>query len=311
MTSSALERAQAYTTDEPAKFLGLWTIKPKPHAYAQGRTIPESRANWFSQILFSWVTPILLVGYSRPLELDDIWRLLPCYEAEHLATTLERNFYNRVPPSERPVHLQNKTAMTATASFDQQTLGEEAEEKSNLDAVNKDFASPPVEPSAALPTVSNTKVTDEKTGKTTEGGKKYDRSLLMALNRTVFWRSVILSYSRLGVQTIRRLSMPTILRPNRFWGAAPIGLIAVSFQAFAPLVSRALLEFIQDSYASSHPTPGAAPVVPRGIGYGIGLAFVIWAMQQLSSLILAQYMQRSLATGCISKDFLCTRRCAG
>lgn len=67
MVSSTLERAEAQTTDKPAKFLGLFTITPKPLDYAQGRTIPESRANWLSQILFSWVTPILFVGYSRPV----------------------------------------------------------------------------------------------------------------------------------------------------------------------------------------------------------------------------------------------------
>ena len=41
-----------------------------PTAVFAGVDIPESRANWLSRLTFQWVTPIMKVGYSRPLEAD-------------------------------------------------------------------------------------------------------------------------------------------------------------------------------------------------------------------------------------------------
>ena len=175
------------------------------------------------------------------LEVDDVWQLTSNYEAERLAVILEGHFYDRVPPSERPIHLQPKAARSA-GSVDQQMLGGEEEEKtSDSGAPAKEGAAAPpfVDPSAALPTVGGAKVTDEKTGTTTEGGKKYDRSLLMALNQTVFWRCArspfleplqsrefthaVLLLQVLGRRTyrLRRRRLP-VVQSSRFTGFARV-----------------------------------------------------------------------------------------
>ena len=42
-------------------FMGI-RVKPKPANFAQGKVVPEGKANPLSQLLFSWLTPILLVS---------------------------------------------------------------------------------------------------------------------------------------------------------------------------------------------------------------------------------------------------------
>lgn len=37
--------------------------------------IPDSTANWFSKLTFQWITPLLNLGYARPLEATDLWKL--------------------------------------------------------------------------------------------------------------------------------------------------------------------------------------------------------------------------------------------
>lgn len=61
-----------------------------------------------------------------------------------------------------------------------------------------------------------------------------------------------------------------------------------------PLVTRQMLNFITISYNYSH---GLTDVIPPGVGRGIGLAFGLWAMHQTSSLLMAQFLHRSLITG--------------
>lgn len=60
--------AQPDNSTPPTKFLGLFPVQPRPPGFAQGKTLPEARSrNFVSKILFSWLTPILIVGYSRPV----------------------------------------------------------------------------------------------------------------------------------------------------------------------------------------------------------------------------------------------------
>jgi hypothetical protein len=44
--------------------------KPRPPAVFEGVPLPQRTANVVSRTIFQWITPILQVGYSRPLELE-------------------------------------------------------------------------------------------------------------------------------------------------------------------------------------------------------------------------------------------------
>jgi ATP-binding cassette subfamily C (CFTR/MRP) protein 1 len=81
---------------------------------------------------------------------------------------------------------------------------------------------------------------------------------------------------------------------SSFWSAGFLGLFGFALQTTSPLVTRQILNFITASYNYSH---GLSDVVPPGVGRGIGLAFALWAMQQSYSLLIAQFLNRSLITG--------------
>ena len=37
--------------------------------------IPEMTAGWFSQLTFGWMNSLMTLGYARPLEASDLWKL--------------------------------------------------------------------------------------------------------------------------------------------------------------------------------------------------------------------------------------------
>lgn len=41
---------------------------------------PEKHANFFSKLTFSWLNPLLLTGYKRPLEVDDLYEIPQNYK---------------------------------------------------------------------------------------------------------------------------------------------------------------------------------------------------------------------------------------
>lgn len=49
--------------------------KPAPEAAFSGQPLPHLKANIFSKIIFQWIAPIMSIGYSRPIQADDLWYL--------------------------------------------------------------------------------------------------------------------------------------------------------------------------------------------------------------------------------------------
>jgi ATP-binding cassette, subfamily C (CFTR/MRP), member 1 len=52
--------------------------------------LPESSANWLSILLFTWLSPTLRIGYTRPLQADDLYDLPEDRRAQDHADKLER-----------------------------------------------------------------------------------------------------------------------------------------------------------------------------------------------------------------------------
>lgn len=44
--------------------------RPAPPAFGKDNYVPDNSANIVSKILFNWLTPILVVGWSRSLQKD-------------------------------------------------------------------------------------------------------------------------------------------------------------------------------------------------------------------------------------------------
>lgn len=50
----------------------------------------EMRANFFSKLGFSWLNPLLLLGYKRPLEMSDLHEIPSKYHSQQVAETFGR-----------------------------------------------------------------------------------------------------------------------------------------------------------------------------------------------------------------------------
>ena len=61
----------------------------------------EYGANFFNQLTFQWMAPIMSTGYQRPLELNDIWLVNPDRDVDTLAAKLHANFQDRLKKQDR------------------------------------------------------------------------------------------------------------------------------------------------------------------------------------------------------------------
>jgi ATP-binding cassette subfamily C (CFTR/MRP) protein 1 len=142
-------------------------------------------------------------------------------------------------------------------------------------------AAPSTAPAAAVASNPRSRFSRRPTGQTpthhrttkkggAQGAPKYDRSLLRALH-TTFW--------------------------VRWWSAGAARLISDTLKTTSPLVNKQLLAWLSASYAWRQAGPGgrAGLEEPRSIGYGIGMAFVLFAMQELASLIFNHYLLSALS----------------
>lgn len=87
---------------------------------------PRLRANIFSRLTFSWMTPMMKAGYKKFLTEEDLWALPPDDTAEALGNKLERAWERRKRA------LQSK-----------QTVGDEKAPRPNLAAaLNSAYGGP-------------------------------------------------------------------------------------------------------------------------------------------------------------------------
>lgn len=57
--------------------------------------LPEATAGWFSILTFSWITSLLALGYARPLEASDLYKLQDNRSAAIIAKEIVRSFEMR------------------------------------------------------------------------------------------------------------------------------------------------------------------------------------------------------------------------
>ncbi|KAK7729787.1 hypothetical protein SLS53_009203 [Cytospora paraplurivora] len=86
--------------------------------------MPESTANWLSILLFQWLSPVLRIGYTRPLQTDDLYDMPDHRLAEDHADKLERRWAARLernrsipvgPGSWRPFWMRRRSDTTVLA----------------------------------------------------------------------------------------------------------------------------------------------------------------------------------------------------
>jgi hypothetical protein len=57
--------------------------------------IPEANAGVFSLLTFGWMNPLLSLGYARPLEATDLWKLDPHRGSAEIAKLITESFDRR------------------------------------------------------------------------------------------------------------------------------------------------------------------------------------------------------------------------
>ena len=72
------------------------TPEPPKHSLDDARIIPEATASLLSLITFSWITSLLALGYARPLEATDLYKLQTERGAGHIADQITKSFTRRM-----------------------------------------------------------------------------------------------------------------------------------------------------------------------------------------------------------------------
>jgi hypothetical protein len=57
--------------------------------------IPEMTAGWFSLVTFGWMNSLMTLGYARPLEAPDLWKLQEHRSSEVIADAILQSFEAR------------------------------------------------------------------------------------------------------------------------------------------------------------------------------------------------------------------------
>ncbi|KAL1706525.1 P-loop containing nucleoside triphosphate hydrolase protein [Schizophyllum commune] len=231
--------------------------RPAPAGFGEGKTLPEGSAWPWSRLVFSWLDPLLKVGFSRPLQEDDLWSLPEKLSTGSIADRLEYNFYVRCPPEQRPLVVRERHP--ALASGVPAAQGKERDEKT-------------------LAEVSSTPA-EAKEGDKQPTKSPYDESLIKAIHRTVLLR---------------------------WWLGGLFKVLGDTLRTTSPLIQKVMLGWLAEAYLFDHLDadgrdsyfPNGAP---RGIGYGIGLAFALFAMQEVASLFNNHYQQLVKSVGLITR----------
>ncbi|KAF8812992.1 hypothetical protein BYT27DRAFT_6393896 [Phlegmacium glaucopus] len=66
--------------------------KPPKESLEDASFLPEATAGFFSLITFSWITPLLSLGYARPLEATDLYKLQSERSAAYIADQITESF---------------------------------------------------------------------------------------------------------------------------------------------------------------------------------------------------------------------------
>ncbi|KZT03607.1 multidrug resistance-associated ABC transporter [Laetiporus sulphureus 93-53] len=248
--------------------------RPAPPGFGEGKEVPIGEASWISRLLFGWLGPFLKVGFSRPLQKDDLWQLPPERLTDALTDVVEREFYARCSPDKRPRFLrQAETNKNDRPISEQSTRIVTVEDEKSISDTE-----PVIDEKKDVDVEANTTPIEELSQgtETSDTGHKYDESLLKALHNAYF---------------------------SLWWTAGFLTLIGTMLNTTSPLVNQVILTWLEDVYIYWKLPESERVVIdkPKGIGYGIGLAFALFVMQEASSLMTCHYSLKSMEVGMLMR----------
>ncbi|WRT69592.1 uncharacterized protein IL334_006581 [Kwoniella shivajii] len=258
-----------------------------PDGVFEGEMLPVAKANILERFLHTWITPMLKVGYSRALQVEDLWMLPEEGKCETNAERLHNQFMRRMPPSRRfMAHNTEDVAFIVTDGNDHE----------------KDLSTsvPPVHQpeSSSIPQVSSQTPSKPilKLGESDPehfklyGAKKAEK----------------IAYDELAIEDGKEYDMSlgkaiyfTFSRP--YWTAVALSIAGQGLRVTAPLITKRLIEQISRAHnlhtaqQDGLSTDGMVP--PKSTAYGIGLAIGLFLMQYAASLLFFKGDQTELVMG--------------
>jgi len=91
----ALEPQKAPLSRFDFLHLGYRDPPPPKASLDEADIIPEANANWLSLLTFEWIGPLMRLGYSRPLEATDLYKLQDDRSSGAIAEKIIRSFEER------------------------------------------------------------------------------------------------------------------------------------------------------------------------------------------------------------------------
>ena len=145
----------------------------------------EMSADWFDLITFGWMNSLMALGYTRPLEASDLWKLQEHRSSEVIAEAILNSFKGR---------------------------------QKKADEYNARLANGEVEPPLSLRLVSMLRGNrEERVKRWREKDGKKQPSLTLAMNDSIkwwFWSGGFLKV----ISDTAQITSPLILKVGRFYG---------------------------------------------------------------------------------------------
>ncbi|CAO1615594.1 unnamed protein product [Parajaminaea phylloscopi] len=253
---------------------------------------PLEKANFLSQMYYSWATPIMVLGWRRALESTDLNKLPSNRESDYMSDLLlkdwdrrqaEAKAYNeKLQAGEIPISLTRKAKWAMSIGSRRWTGRQPSPAGATLAEREALWRAPPPPGSLAPPA-------PKKKGK----GKGpppparppnfsgHRRPLILAaLHKQLSW----LVWSGVFIKGLGDISQVT-----------------------SPLVVKQIIKFGQLRY-EAHVDPVGYVArhggQPPPVGHGIGYAFLLFIMQVLASLFAHQFFFRSMSVGVYSRSAL-------
>jgi len=221
----------------------------------------------------------------------DLWTLPNDRLTSTLATEIEENFYARCPPELRPDLAGSQSSGPPASAKKEEARSESVPPSTPVEDKEKQEGGMDI-------TTTKWWSWFQMRPKTftidSAGNKQYDSSLLKALHRTFFirwWTGGILLLLA-GEFHCTIFLCQTLM--TRF--VCPS--CTDTLQTTSPLVNKVILTWLTDAYVYHRLTDEQKATghvkQPQGIGYGIGLAFALFAMQGPLLLYNSQMLYRVL-----------------
>ncbi|KAL7425014.1 hypothetical protein Q5752_000701 [Cryptotrichosporon argae] len=299
---------------------------PAPPTAFQDEPLPELRAGWLSRALFHWVTPVLRVGYSRPLQADDLWDLPPELQCQNIADELETHYLARLPPSlrsseggscnvppRRPapatqtvsrLDARRTTIMDVVEGMEAGLGGHAGHGDAEPDGVSQRFPAGSDLVSASSATLVSPPLSS--VADAGEPGSELVRKFGHRKAKQIAEGKMAVEDGKAYDMSLLRAMYQTVWK--RWWLGVVLKGAGACLQVTAPLVTQLIISQLDRAHmyhaarASGSSTTGLAR--PQSVGYGVGLAFGLFGMETSASLFIYQAQQVGSVIGFMMRSAL-------